>query len=62
MNVYVIMVTPEASRSKVSQEGYLSHAAAKDFIMSRSPKPKELGPYHYRDEDYTEYEIVGVHV
>lgn len=28
----------------------------------RSPKPKELDPYHYRNEDYPEYEIVEAHV
>uniref|UniRef100_A0AAU8AWJ3 Uncharacterized protein n=1 Tax=Dulem virus 37 TaxID=3145755 RepID=A0AAU8AWJ3_9CAUD len=62
INVYVIMVTREASHSKVSQEGYLSLAAAKDFIMSREPKPIQLDLYRYRDEDYTEYEIVQVSV
>ena len=40
MNVYVVMVTPEASHSKISQEGYLSLAAAKEFIESRKPEPK----------------------
>lgn len=62
MNVYVVMVTPEASHSKVSQEGYLSLAAAKDFIESRKPEPKALDLYRYRDEDYTEYEIVPIKV
>lgn len=62
MNVYAVMVTPEASHSKVSQEGYLSLAAAKDFIESRKPKPTQLDLYHYRDEDYTEYEIVPIKV
>ena len=62
LNVYVVMVTPEASHSKVSQDGYLSLAAAKDFIESREPKPKLLDLYRYRDEDYTEYEIVPIKV
>lgn len=62
MNVYVVMVTPEASHSKVSQDGYLNLAAAKDFIESRTPAPKSLDAYHYRDEDYTEYEIIPIKV
>ncbi len=62
MKVYVVQVTPEASFSKVSQEGYLSSAAAREFIESRSPKPRQLDPYHYRDEDYTEYTIYEVTV
>lgn len=62
MNIYVVLVTPEAGRGKASQEGYLSLAAAKDFIESRKPKPKALDLYHFRDEGYTEYEIVPVKV
>ena len=62
MNTYVVMVTPEASPSKVSQEGYLSLAAAKDFVESRRPKPKAPDLYRYRDEDYTEYEIIPIKV
>lgn len=62
MTVYVVQVTPEASLSKVSQEGYLSLAAAKDFIESRSPTPQQLDTYRYRDEDYTEYVIYEVTV
>ena len=61
MNVYVVMVTPEASHSKISQEGYLSLAAAKEF-ESRKPEPKALDLYRYRDDDYTEYEIVPIKV
>lgn len=62
MSFYIVMVTPEASPSKVSQEGYWSLAAAKDFVESRKPEPKALDLYHYRDEDYTEYEIVPIKV
>lgn len=62
MRIYVIQITPEASLSKVSHEGYLSLAAAKDFIESRNPKPRPLDLYHYRDEDYTEYTIYEVTV
>lgn len=62
MNVYVVMVTPEASHSKVSQEGYLSLATAKEFVENRKPEPKALDLYRYRDEDYTEYEIIPIKV
>lgn len=60
MNVYVVMVTPEASHSKVNQEGYLSLAATKEFIESRKPETKSLDLYHYRNEDYTKYEIIPI--
>lgn len=62
MNVYVVMVTLEASHSKISQEGYLSLAAAKEFVESHKPAPRALDLYRYRDEDYTEYEIVPIKV
>lgn len=62
MKVYVVQVTPEASHSRVSQEGYKSYDAAKDFIESRAGEPKPLRDWVWRDEDYTEYEIFEVSV
>ena len=60
MKVYIIMVTPEAAGSKVSQEGYTTFDEAKAFVESRTPTPIPCSPYVWRDEDYTEYEIVEV--
>lgn len=63
--VYVVQVTPEASFSKVSQEGYKSLEKARSFIEGRIPKPELIDPYNpwrYRDEDYTEYTIYEVTV
>lgn len=65
MKVYVVQVTPEASFSKVSQEGCLSFEAAQKFIASRYPKPEPIdpsNPWRYRDAEYTEYEICEVDV
>lgn len=42
MKIYVVQVTPEASHSRVSQEGYTSYEAAKAFIESRANSPKPL--------------------
>ena len=57
MRAYVVMVTPEAHISKVSQEGYDSLEKAQAFIEGRSGNPQKMSEYRYRDEDYTEYEI-----
>lgn len=57
MKIYVVQVTPEASHSRVSQEGYTSYEAAKAFIESRVNSPKPLRDWTWRDEDYTEYTI-----
>lgn len=62
MKVYVIMVTPEASVSRVSQEAYKSLTEAQKFIMGRYGAPQKLSDYKWRDEDYTEYEIFEVSV
>ena len=60
MKIYIIKVTPEASACKVSQVGYTSFAEAKNFIESRIPAPIQRAPFTWRDEEYTEYEIVEV--
>lgn len=60
MKVYIIKVTPEAATSKISQEGYTIFDEAKAFVESRTPTPIPCSPYIWRDEDYTEYEIVEV--
>lgn len=60
MKVYIIMVTPEASFGKVSQEGYSSLEAAQAWIMGRADKPRAIRPHVYRTEDYTRYEIFEV--
>lgn len=60
MKIYIIKVTPEATVSKISQEGYLSFDLAKAFIESRLPTPKPITPFIWRDKDYTEYEITEV--
>lgn len=62
MKIYVVQVTPEASQSRVSQEGYTTYDAAKAFIESRAGAPKPLRDYVWRDEDYTEYAIFEVSV
>lgn len=58
--IYVILITPEASRSKVSQEAYRSFDEAVYFITHRAKNPKPISSHAYRDEDYTEYEICEV--
>lgn len=60
MRAYIVMVTPEAHMSKVSQEGYTSLEKAQAFVEGRSGSLQKLSEYHYRDEDYTEYEICEV--
>lgn len=62
MTAYVIMVTPEASVSRVSQEAYKSLSEAQEFVMGRSGAPQKLSDYKWRDEDYTEYEIFEVSI
>lgn len=57
---YVVMVTPEASFSKVSQEAYATFDDAVKFITSREGNPAPISNNVYRDEDYTEYEICEV--
>lgn len=58
--IYVIMVTPEAGFSKVSQEAYRSFDEAVYFITRRAKNPQPISSHVYRDEDYTEYEICEV--
>lgn len=60
--VYVVLVTPEASMSKVSQEGYASLEKAQAFVEGRAGNPQKLSHWRYRDEDYTEYLICEVTV
>ena len=62
MKVFVVMVTHEASLSRVSQEGYKTLDEAQSFIKGRSHKPEEITPFRWRDERYTEYEIFEVSV
>lgn len=62
MKVYVVMVTQEASFSRVSQEAHKSLADAQKFITERYGTPQKLSEYKYRDADYTEYEIFEVTV
>ncbi len=57
---YVVMVTPEASFSKVSQEAYASFEETVKFITTRAGKPQPISSHVYRDNDYTEYEICEV--
>ena len=49
--VYVVLVTPEASIGKVSQEGYDSLAKAQAFIEGRAGNPQKLSHRRYRDAD-----------
>lgn len=60
MRAYVIMVTPEAHMSQVSQEGYSSLEKAQAFVEKRSGNLQKLSEYRYRDENYTEYKICEV--
>ena len=62
MNVFVVMVTPEAAHSKISQQAYKTFKEAETFILSRTGCTKQIKTYKWRDEDYTEYEIVEVRV
>ena len=59
---YVVMVTPEASFSKVSQEAYATLEEAVKFITGRAGNPKSISNRVYRDDNYTEYEIREVTV
>ena len=54
MRVNVIEVIPEAIFGKVSQEGYTTLEKAQAFIESRSDKPKQVTPFHYRTDDFTD--------
>ena len=49
--VYIVQVMPEASLGRVSQEGYTSLEKAQAFIGSRSDKPTQITPWHYRSTD-----------
>ncbi len=60
--VYVVLVTPEASVSKVSSEGYSSLAKAQAFIENRAGNPQKISHWRYRDDDRTEYLICEVRV
>lgn len=60
MKVYIVEVIPEASLSKVSQEGYTTLEQAQAFIESRSDKPSQLTAYMYTTENYTTYLIYEV--
>jgi hypothetical protein len=60
MLAYVVMVTPEASGSRVSSEAYKSLEAAQKFVMERSGAPEKLSEYKFRDGDYLCYEIFEV--
>lgn len=62
--VYVVQVMPEASLGRVSQEGYTSLEKAQAFIESRSGKPTQVTPWHYRSTDgnFTDYLIYEVRV
>jgi hypothetical protein len=53
---------PEASLGRVSQEGYTSLEKAQAFIGSRSDKPTQITPWHYRSTDgnFTDYLIYEV--
>ncbi len=59
---YVVMVTPEASFSKVSQEAYATFEEAVKFVTARAGNPKPISSRVYRDDNYTEYEICEVTV
>lgn len=64
MRIYVVQVMPEASLGRVSQEGYTSLEKAQAFIESRSDKPTQVTPWHYRSTDgnFTDYLIYEVRV
>ena len=62
MRVYVIEVIPEASFGKVRQEGYTTLEKAQAFIESRSDKPKQVTPFHYRTDDFTDYLIYEIKI
>lgn len=62
MEIFVVVVYPEASLGKVSQEAYKTLEEAQAFIESRSGNPRKRDEYTYKDEDYTYYciEVVTV--
>lgn len=60
MRAYVVMITPEASLGKVSQEAYTTLRAAQEFIESRLGKPSKKTDYFYLDACFTRYEICEV--
>ena len=62
MKIYVVMVTPEASFSRISQIAYKSLSEAQAFIMARYGNPQKLSEYKFRDEEYRDYEIFEVTV
>lgn len=62
MKIYVVMVTAEASHSRISQEAYKTLSEAQNFILSRYGTPEKITDFKYRDSDYTEYEITEVSV
>ncbi len=57
---YVVMITPEAGFSKVSQEAYATFEEAVKFVTARTGNPKPISSHVYRDNDYTKYEICEV--
>ncbi len=59
---YVVMVTPEASFSKVNQEAYATFEEAVKFVTARAGNPKPISSHVFRDDEYTEYEICEVTV
>lgn len=62
MKVFVVMVTPEAPTSRISQEAYKSFKEAETFILSRHGCLKQLSTHKWRDENYMEYQIFEVGV
>lgn len=62
MKVYIVQVIPEASLGKVSQEGYTTLAKAQAFVEGRSDKPRQITPFLYRTDDFTDYLIYEINV
>lgn len=60
MTVFVIMITPEASDSRLHPRVYKTLQAAKDAIRDSYGAPEERSDYVYRDKDYTYYKIVPI--
>ena len=64
MKVYVIIITPEASPSRVHPQAYKTLREAQNAILTSSgyDRPKQRSEYRFRDNDYTDFLISEVEV
>lgn len=58
MTVFVIMITPEASDSRLHPFIYKNMTDAQDAIRDSYGAPEARSDYVYRDKDYTYYKIL----